>query len=132
MALTINGHNYPINRIFFLVWNILYGVDTPLPSFTPLTLSDTTAAPLVGVYSAEAYGLTIAVRRVGATLEAQTEGQDPFPLTYVGKYLGKDRFLFEPAGILVDFDAAIEGSSPRFILYQQQAAIPLPRTKHAP
>jgi D-alanyl-D-alanine carboxypeptidase len=121
LALTVNGYNYPINRIFFLVWNILYGLDARLPSFTQVTLPDTT--PLVGVYSADAYGLTITVRGNGVTLEAQTEGQDAFPLTYVGN----NRFLFVPAGIMVDFDAPVGGVSPRFILYQQNAAIPLMR-----
>lgn len=128
LALTVNGYNYPINRIFFLVWNILFGIDARLPSFTPVALADTTALPLVGVYSADAYGLTITVRRNGDTLEAQTEGQDAFPLTYVGR----NRFLFVPAGIMVDFDAAVEGVSPRFVLYQQNAAVPLTRSPRAP
>ncbi|HEU4366146.1 MAG TPA: serine hydrolase domain-containing protein, partial [Candidatus Krumholzibacteria bacterium] len=124
LALTVNGYNYPINRAFFLAWSILYGIDAPLPSFTPITLADTTALPLAGVYSAEAYGLTITVRRNGTALEAQTEGQDAFPLTYVGR----NRFLFVPAGIMMDFDAPVDGVSPRFVLYQQNAAVPLTRT----
>lgn len=127
VALTINGHNYPQNRIFFLVWNILYSTGAALPSFTPVALADTVATPLVGVYSAAAYGLTITIRRPGARLEAQAEGQDPFPLTYVGK----NRFQFVEAGILIDFDAAVEGVSPRFTLYQQHGVIPLTRTKQA-
>lgn len=128
LALTVNGYNYPINRIFFLVWNIVYGIEAPLPAFTPVTLADATALPLAGVYSAEAYGLTITVRRKGAAMEAQAEGQDAFPLTYVGR----NRFLFVPAGIMMDFDAAVDGASPRFVLYQQNAAIPLTRAPRAP
>lgn len=124
LALTINGLNYPINRLFFLVWGILYGTDVKLPSFTQVALADTTATSLVGTYSAEAYGLTITIRQGAAAMEAQAEGQDPFPLTYVGNR----RFLFVPDGIIMDFDAPVDGASPRFVLYQQQAAIPLTRS----
>ena len=123
LALTMNGQNYPINRVFFLAWDLLYGVDTPLPSFTPVALADSVAAPLVGAYSADAYGLKITVRRAGDALEAQAEGQDAFPLSYVGR----SRFLFVPAGIMIDFDPPTDGASPRFMLYQQNAAIPLTR-----
>ena len=128
LALTINGYNYPQNRIFFQVWGILYGTGVPLPSFTPVTLDDSTAAAVAGVYSAAGYGLTIVVRRTGATLSAQTDGQDSFPLTYVGQ----NQFLFIPDGILIEFAAAVEGVSPRFTLYQQHAAIPFTRTTRIP
>jgi CubicO group peptidase (beta-lactamase class C family) len=125
LALTINGYNYPQNRIFFLVWNILYGTDMALPSFTPVTLTDAAAAPLAGDYSSEAYGLAITIRRSGEAMEGQTKGDDaPFPLSYIGK----NRFVFVKDGILLEFDKPVSGASPRFILYQQQYAIPLART----
>lgn len=123
LALTINGHNYPQNRIFFHVWGILNGTAEPLPSFTPVTLAAETALPLVGVYKADAYGLTITIRRTDSGLEAQTTGQDPFPLTFVGR----NRFVFERAGILLEFAELAGGVSPRFTLLQQKAAIPLVR-----
>lgn len=123
LALTINGHNYPMRQIFFQVWNILYGNASPLPSFTPVALTSATATPLVGAFSADAYGLKIAIRRNGDGLEGQTEGQDPFPLTYVGR----NRFVFETDGILVEFATPVDGASPSFTLYQQLYAIPLTR-----
>jgi CubicO group peptidase (beta-lactamase class C family) len=123
LALTINGHNYPQNRIFFQVWGILYGTAEPLPAFAPVAMADSTATPLVGVYAAAAYGLTITIRRNGDALEAQAEGQDPFRLTYVGK----NRFIHVPAGILLEFADPVNGVSPRFTLFQQKAAIPLTR-----
>jgi CubicO group peptidase (beta-lactamase class C family) len=123
VALTINGHNYPQNRIFFHVWGILYGTGETLPSFTPQLLPDSSVHALLGTYTAEGYGLTITVRRSANGLEAQTIGQDPFPLTYVGR----NRFVFEQAGILIEFAEAASGASPRFTLFQQKAAIPLVR-----
>jgi D-alanyl-D-alanine carboxypeptidase len=124
LALTVNGYNYPINRLFFLVWNILYGTGAPLPSFTPITLADKAAAPLVGEYTATDYGLTITIRRKGDGMEAQTKGDDPFPLAYIGK----NRFLFARDGILIEFADPVAGASPLFTLYQQHYAIPLART----
>lgn len=123
LAITVNGLNYPINGIFFLVWGVLYGTDVSLPSFVPVALKDDTASACAGLYEAKAYGLKIAVRRAGGDLQAQAEGQDPFPLVYVGT----NRFLFVPDGIIMDFDAPVAGASPRFTLYQQQAVIPLVR-----
>lgn len=125
LALTINGYNYPINRIFFLVWGILYGTGAPLPSFAPIPLPDNTAAPLVGVYSADAYGLTVTIRDAGGALAAQVKGEDaPFTLTYIGR----NRFLADEYGIWVEFADPVHGAAPRFTLYQQHSAIPLVRT----
>lgn len=123
VAITVNGHNYPQNRIFFAVWRILYGVPFALPSFAPVALTDSALAPLVGTYTSAAWGITIAVRRTAEGLEAQTEGQDAFPLTAVGAR----SFIYDRAGILVEFREPAEGASPGFTLFQQTAAIPLTR-----
>jgi CubicO group peptidase (beta-lactamase class C family) len=125
LALTINGHNYPRNRVFFAVWDILYERKTPLPSFTPVTLPDAVAVSLEGSYEAKDYGLNISVRRVGRELEAHVSADDVFPMTYVGRY----RFLFEPAGIMIDFARPEGKTSPKLTLYQQHAAIPLVRVE---
>jgi D-alanyl-D-alanine carboxypeptidase len=123
VALTINGHNYPANRLFFHIWDILVGGNAPLPAFDPVELPDSLAAQLEGVYTAAAYGLTITVRRDGAGLQAQTEGQEPFALQYVGAR----RFINAHDGILMEFAAPAEGRAPRFTLYQQLYQIPLER-----
>jgi CubicO group peptidase (beta-lactamase class C family) len=128
VALTINGHNYPPNRLFFHIWDILVGGHAPLPAFDPVALPDSLAAQLEGVYTAAAYGITIAVRRGGAGLQAQTEGQEPFALQYVGAR----RFINARDGILIEFAAPVEGRSPRCTLYQQLFQIPLERRAPAP
>jgi len=56
-------------------------------------------------------------------MEGQTEGEAPFPITYVGK----NRFVFERDGILLEFADPVAGASPQFTLYQQLYAIPLTR-----
>ncbi|MBK8248459.1 MAG: hypothetical protein IPK85_13785 [Gemmatimonadetes bacterium] len=128
LALTINGHNYPIDRVFFQVWDILYGTAEPLPSFMPAALPDSAATAFAGDYAAPEYGLTITIRRNGAALEGQAVGQDPFPLTYVGNR----RFLSVPSGIMVEFAEPVTGVSPRFTLFQQKLAIPLRRGATTP
>lgn len=126
VALTINGHNYPQNRVFFAVWGILYGTPVTLPSFAPVPLADTALAPLEGIYTSAAYGLTITVRRTADGLQAQTEGQDPFPLTAVGPRT----FVYVKDGILVEFREPVDGAAPGFALFQQTAAVAL--TRRAP
>jgi hypothetical protein len=128
VALTINGHNYPGNRLFFHIWDILVGENAPLPAFDPVELPDSLAAQLEGVYAAASYGITITVRRDGAGLQAQTEGQEPFALQYVGAR----RFINAHDGILIEFAPPVEGRSPRFTLYQQLYQIPLDRRAPAP
>jgi D-alanyl-D-alanine carboxypeptidase len=128
LALTINGHNYPINRIFFHIWGILYGTAAALPNFTPVALDDAIAAQFVGTYSAADYGLTISVRRVAAGIEAETQGQEAFLLTY----LGRNRFQFVRSGILLEFAPAVGEASPSFTLFQQKAAILLTRVVSRP
>ncbi len=123
VALTINGHNYPQNRIFRMVWDVLYGTGAPLPSFTPIRLPAEATVPLEGVYAADEYGLTMTVRRTAAGLTAQTTGQDPFPLTPIGPAA----FMYAHAGILIEFAEPVGGASPRFTLFQQRAAVVLTR-----
>jgi D-alanyl-D-alanine carboxypeptidase len=128
LALTINGHNYPIDRVFFQVWGILCGTAEPLPSFVPVPLPDSVATAFAGVYAAPKYGLTITVRRNGPALEGQTVGQDPFPLSYIGNR----RFLSVPSGIMIEFADAVNGASSRFTLFQQKLAIRLTRKTPTP
>jgi D-alanyl-D-alanine carboxypeptidase len=128
LALTINGHNYPLNKLFFHVWGILLDTRDPLPSFAALPVPDTIARALVGVFSAPEYGLTITVRQNGSALEAQTTGQAPFALTYVGS----NRVVNVRDGILLDFADAAGGVAPHFTLYQQKMAIRLRRKPSTP
>jgi CubicO group peptidase (beta-lactamase class C family) len=121
VAFTLNGHNYPQRRLFFHIWDIVYGSDAPLPSFAPMALSDSLAQAFVGAYGTG--GLVITVRTRADGLEAQTTGQDSFPLTYIGAR----RFVNVPSGILIEFAEPQQGRSPRFTLFQQKAEAALDR-----
>ncbi|MCU0647598.1 MAG: beta-lactamase family protein [Gemmatimonadaceae bacterium] len=123
VALTVNGHNYPINRLFFHVWDILYGRPLVLPSFARVELPDSIARAHAGVYSAREYGLTITIRTTDRGIEGQTEGQDPFQLTYIGQ----NRYMNARDGILLELAEPVAGVAPRFTLFQQKLAIRLTR-----
>jgi D-alanyl-D-alanine carboxypeptidase len=124
LALTVNGHNYPINRLFFEIWDILYGTPAALPSFTRVPLPDSIARAHAGVYSSPEYGLTITLRATAGGFEGQTEGQNPFPLTYIGH----NRYMNARDGILIECAELVNGVAPRFTLFQQKLAIRLVRT----
>ncbi len=128
LALTVNGYNYPINRIFFAVWGILYGTGAALPSFTPVALDERTVDRVVGVYSADAYKLAITIRRGAGGLEARFNDNDPFPIVRIGANL----FMYADAGILIEFADVVEGLSPRLTLFQHRASAPLVRLPSSP
>jgi hypothetical protein len=125
IALTLNGHNYPQNRLFFHVWDIIYGTALPIPDFVTMALPDSLTAQVVGTYSATDAGLTITVRSTSNGLEAQAVGQDSFGLVYIGRR----RFMEKRHGILIDFAEAVDGRAPRFVLYQQRSAIAFVRAE---
>jgi len=123
LALTINGHNYPINRVFFHTWKALYGAPDTLPSFVPRPLPDSVASAVAGDYHAPDWGISLSVRTRDGLVEAQSPGQSAFPLVY----LGRRRFMNERDGILLEFSAAVSGRSPRVLLLQQKYQIPIDR-----
>jgi D-alanyl-D-alanine carboxypeptidase len=128
VALTVNGHNYPISRLFFHVWSILYQTGEPLPTFAPAALPDSLANRFVGTYASKEYGFTMNVRRTATGLEAQTTGQTPFAMTYIGR----NQFDYPFAGILIDFGATTGDVAAGYTLFQQKLAIRLERTQPAP
>lgn len=125
IALTLNGHNYPQNQLFFKVWDIVYGTAAPIPNFIMVALPDSLAAQVVGTYAASGAGLTITVRLTSNGLVAQAAGQEPFALDYIAQR----RFMQKRHGILIDFADAVDGRAPRFVLYQQRSAITLARAE---
>jgi hypothetical protein len=121
VAITINGHNYPQNRVFRSIWQIAYGSPTEIPTFAAVQLPEDVLRRYTGHY---VLGPTFAidVRAQGNELAAQASGQDAFPLTAIGPR----SFVYLPSGILVEFEASAD-PSPKFTLYQQKAALVLER-----
>jgi nitrous oxide reductase accessory protein NosL len=56
----------------------------------------------VGVYSSPAFPLKVAITRDATTVYAQATGQSAFPL----EATAADKFKFDTAGIVLEFDAA--------------------------
>lgn len=121
VAITINGYNYPQNRVFRRMWQILYGSPTEIPSFAAVQLPEGELQRYTGHY---VFGPTffIDVRAEGTGLVAQASGQDAFPLTAIDPH----SFVYVPAGILVEFDDSAV-PSPRFTLFQQKGELILER-----
>lgn len=122
VAITINGYNYPQNRVFRSMWQILYGSPTEVPSFVVVELPDSALRRYVGQF-ALGQALIIDVRAEGSGLVAQAAGQDAFPLSAIGRRT----FVYVPAGILIEFDDSAV-PSPRFTLFQQKAELVLERS----
>jgi CubicO group peptidase (beta-lactamase class C family) len=121
VAITINGYNYPQNRVFRSIWQILYGSPIELPSFTRVPLPDDAQRRYAGRY-ALGESLSIDVRVESTGLVAQASGQDAFPLTAIGPR----SFVYVPAGILVEFEDATVPST-KFTLFQQKGELVLER-----
>ena len=121
VAITINGYNYPQNRVFRRIWQILYGASTEIPSFVAVKLPDDALRRYAGRF-ALGNAFFIDVRVEGTGLVAQASGQDSFPLTAIGPRT----FTYVPAGILVEFEDSATPSS-KFTLFQQKGELVLER-----
>ena len=115
------GYNYPQNRVFRRMWQILYDSPTEIPSFIAVQLTDTVLSRSAGRF-ALGESLVIDVRVESTGLVAQASGQDAFPLTAIGPRT----FVYAPAGILIEFEDATL-PSPRFTLFQQKGELVLER-----
>ena len=105
IAYCTNGQEYPVNNILIGVLSIFFNKDYSIPKFE----ADTVQAPTLttedldkylGVYSSTQIPIKITITKDKTTLIAQGAGQPSFPL----KPAAKDKFKFERAGILLEFN----------------------------
>ncbi|MBT2556333.1 beta-lactamase family protein [Hymenobacter sp. ISL-91] len=104
LAYCQNGNNFPLNDVLIGALASYYGTPYRLPDLrpaTPMALTATDLAPLTGTYASTQMPLKVTVTASGTTLIAQATGQPALPLTAKSK----TQFTFEPAGIIMDFDA---------------------------
>ena len=99
-ALTSNGTNYNNNNISIAVLSAAYNKPYSIPQFNTYALNAEDLDKYTGVYSSRQFPLKITVSRQGSTLTAQATGQSSFPL----QATDKDRFVFNQAGIVMEFD----------------------------
>ncbi|NVO83541.1 serine hydrolase domain-containing protein [Hymenobacter terrestris] len=104
LAYCQNGSNFPLNDVLIGALSSYYGTPYRLPDLrpaTPVALTATDLGPLTGTYTSTQMPLKVTVTAAGNTLLAQATGQQALSLTAKSK----TQFTFEPAGIVVDFDA---------------------------
>lgn len=97
VAYCTNGRVYPVNNILIGVLSIYFNKPYSIPTFS---LKAEDLDKYLGVYSSAQIPLKITVTKNGATLFAQATGQQSFPLDETGK----DKFKFDPAGIVIEFN----------------------------
>ncbi len=113
-AITINGNNYPINRIFWNVLKVYYNQPLAIPSFKTVSLSDETLAKYEGFYNLKQIGMKITIRKDKEGLIGEVSKDDFFHLTPTGN----NSFFHEPSGIIIEFKENQDGSIPNFTMYQ--------------
>lgn len=101
-ALTSNGTNFNINDISIAVLSTVYNKPYDIPEFSTFDLSSEDLDKYLGVYTSEQIPLKITISKNNKTLIAQATGQASFQL----EATGKDKFKFDQAGIVMEFNPA--------------------------
>ncbi len=95
---------YPLNSILIGILNICFNKDYTIPTFTKsaIMLKKEDMDKYLGVYSSTQLPLKISITKDDTKLIAQATGQSSFPL----EPTEKDKFQFEQAGIVMEFNPA--------------------------
>ena len=101
VAYISNGTVHPVNDILLAALAVSYNKPFTIPSFKPLELSTEELEKFAGVYATSAIPVKISFRVKDKTLYGQATGQSEFPL----EATDKNKFKFDPAGVVVEFDA---------------------------
>ena len=103
-ALCTNGHTYSLNEAMLGVLSIYFGKPYRIPNFAATAFTPALADfdRYVGTYANAQVPFKITFSRDGNTLKSQASGQPAFVMEGVRK----DVFKYDPAGILIEFDAA--------------------------
>ena len=99
-ALTSNGSNFINNNIAIAVLSAVFDRPYDVPTFTTYDVSDEELEKYVGVYASKEIPLKITITKENKTLIGQATGQPSFPL----EATEKDKFKFEQAGVVLEFD----------------------------
>src|ERR1041385_6549517 len=97
IAYCTNGQVYPMNNILIGILSIYFNTPYSIPTFS---LKTEDLDKYLGVYSTTQIPLKITITKNGATLFSQATEQSSFPLDEAGK----DKFKFDPAGIIMEFN----------------------------
>lgn len=114
IAITLNGQNYSMGKVFWALVDSLYGRPVAVPTFTSVTLTDATLARYPGTYTCKEIGMGMTVRRSEGGLSARAAGQDEFAL----EPISEQTFSHPSSGILIEFNNVVDGAVPGFSLFQ--------------
>ncbi|RKS19053.1 CubicO group peptidase (beta-lactamase class C family) [Flavobacterium endophyticum] len=101
-ALTSNGSNYNGNEIPVVVLSAVYGKPFDIPEFKTFQNNPEDLEKYVGTYASSQLPFKLTVSKEGKMLVAQASGQAPLQL----EGIEKDKFAFEKAGIILEFNPA--------------------------
>ncbi len=118
ISILINGHNYPIRKIFRTLFSQYYAQPTAIPAFKAIQLSDVALEGFVGSYNFAEIGMTISIKKGKANLIAQANGQDSF----IVEPISAKEFAHNGSGIIIEFKNNPDGSE-YFDLYQQKSSM---------
>ncbi len=100
IAYCTNGQVYPMNEIIVGALSIVFDRAYTIPTFITISLNAEELDQYPGVYASTTFPLKLTVTREDSTLFIQAEGQMKIPL----EATAMDKFKFDPAGILIDFN----------------------------
>jgi CubicO group peptidase (beta-lactamase class C family) len=99
-AYTSNGMNFNGNDISIALLSAAYNRPFEIPEFTTYELTAEDLDKYLGVYSSKQLPLKMTITKVDNRLFGQGTGQPSFPLEAVGK----DKFEFKQAGVVLEFN----------------------------
>ncbi len=99
-AMISNGTNFNNNNISLAVLSAVYNKPFDIPEFKVYQITPDELDQYTGVYSSTQIPLKITITKSSANLVAQATGQSAFPL----ESTAKDKFKFEQAGIVMEFN----------------------------
>lgn len=100
-ALTSNGSNYNNNKISIVLLSALFNKPFKIPAFKKYQLKTEDLDTYLGTYSSSGFPLKIKITKSDNNLIAQATGQPSFVL----ESTEKNKFKFEQAGIVLEFDS---------------------------
>lgn len=100
IAYIANGMVYPVNDIILAAYAVYAKKPLAIPTFETVLVKSDELGKYAGVYSSADIPLKITVTKGSGTIVAQATGQPSFPL----EVTAKDKFKFDAAGIVMEFD----------------------------
>jgi CubicO group peptidase (beta-lactamase class C family) len=129
IAITFNGQNYPMGKVFYAIIDALAGRPVEVPSFAAIELPADVLARMEGVYAFPEIGMSITIRREGNQLTGRATGQESFPLHAISN----TTFSHPPSGILIEFrKSGGDDAYSHLVLYQGRSQMRFQKEAPAP